>query len=195
VTGVTLQDGAPASEVVDGVYTRRLTTGTAAPGAEPNIFSQYVPGARSLSIWVSTEISPTIRRMRIDGSMRVQAKPAGLANAVAFSPDGKRLAVSGTDGTWRVQDPTAAPRTILDSARSGGRSLAFSPDGALLATARDDGAAQLWDMRASASAAPTPLTEPQQGSDAPFALTWTWSRFNEDLGPVHAPPSETIKAP
>ncbi|HUS13686.1 MAG TPA: WD40 repeat domain-containing protein [Chloroflexia bacterium] len=135
------------------------------------------------------------------GAAAVELPGSGgaLSYSVAFSPDSRQVAISGTDGTiqiWSVAHPTAAPRVILDTERSGGRSLAFSPDGKQLATARENGAVQLWDIQ-HPEAAPTPTVfkEDERATDTPYSVTWTWSRFNEDLGPITAPAPDTITKP
>jgi hypothetical protein len=45
------------------------------------------------------------------------------------------------------------------------------------------------------AAAPSVIKEDEQITDVPYTLTWQWSRFNEDLGEVKAPPTETVKSP
>ena len=63
--------------------------------------------------------------------------PAGLTLGVSFDPDGKRLAVSGSDGTlWIFEVPSALPLP--------GRAVAFRPDGTL-AVGAENGTVQMWE--------------------------------------------------
>ena len=72
----------------------------------------------------------------------------GIAASVAFSPDGRLLAVTGEDGRltlWNAR--TLAPAGELRGMRGHSQALAFSPDGKLLAAAEgtdatDDGSRQ-----------------------------------------------------
>ena len=68
--------------------------------------------------------------------------------AVAFSPDGKTLAIASHDGTARLAN-VATHRQIGGPLTAGRRpvdAVAFSPDGKILATAGGDGTARLWDV-------------------------------------------------
>src|SRR5262249_26996964 len=73
--------------------------------------------------------------------------PIANGDAVAFSPDGKRLLVAGSHGarlldtgTWQPAVP-ALPQTNLI------RCVGFSRDGTKMVTAGDDKMARVWDVR------------------------------------------------
>jgi WD40 repeat protein len=84
---------------------------------------------------------------RTGREVRRFAGHAGQVWAVAFSPDGRRLAAAGrSDGNVQVWDVgTGAPVLSLAGRASGFYRVAFSPDGARVAAASRDGVVQFWD--------------------------------------------------
>ena len=71
---------------------------------------------------------------------------SGPVNAVAFSPDGKRLATASGDQTAKVWDAESGKELrTLRGHSSGVDGVAFSPDGKRLATVSYDQTAKVWD--------------------------------------------------
>jgi WD40 repeat protein len=73
---------------------------------------------------------------------------------LAFSPDGRWLAATGSGGAvdvWGL-DETAEPALLPPSSGEAGVSLAFSPDGRTIAVGRIDGVLSLWDFQGEALA-------------------------------------------
>ncbi|WP_274035018.1 nSTAND1 domain-containing NTPase [Streptomyces sp. MMBL 11-1] len=76
------------------------------------------------------------------------AKHTAAVESVAFSPDGKTLATSGSDGTVRLWDTRKRRQVaLLDGHSSQVRNAAFSPDGRTLVTSHDRWKVRVWDVR------------------------------------------------
>ena len=67
-------------------------------------------------------------------------------DAVAWSPDGTRLASAGLDNTVRISDPRTGEETFVLRGNSGMfHDVSWHPDGAQLAAASSDGQIWIWD--------------------------------------------------
>ena len=78
---------------------------------------------------------------------RLKGPPTG-ARRVAFSPDGKTLAVAADGGDWAVHlsDPAGAELRVLKGSHGPVLALAFAPDGKTLAAVSEHEAVRRWDV-------------------------------------------------
>ena len=71
----------------------------------------------------------------------------GSDRAIAFSPDGKHLAVASGIGIWIYDVETARELALLNGGRPTLiRSVAYSPDGTILAAGTGNGTIQFWEV-------------------------------------------------
>jgi WD40 repeat protein len=70
----------------------------------------------------------------------------GLAEGLAYSPDGRRLAVASGLGVY-LYDAESLAETRFISTEVIAMRVAFSPDGRLLASASSDNTVKLWDIQ------------------------------------------------
>lgn len=107
------------------------------------------PGGRWLAVQENDAIVFwDVARRRATGRIRVPGL-YGIVTALALSPDGRTLALTGFGGPIRLFDVAtgrpipAPPFTVRRDLTTG---LAFSPDGRTLALTAVDGTARLWDL-------------------------------------------------
>jgi eukaryotic-like serine/threonine-protein kinase len=107
--------------------------------------------------------------------------------AVAFHPDGTRLATAGREGAVWLWDLARGEMVVrLPGHKSYIWSLAFSPDGATLASGSGDGTVRLWDT--------APLKTRYQAQRAAAALRGEAERLVEQLWRENNDPAEVVEA-
>jgi WD40 repeat protein len=117
-----------------------------APHPIPSV--AYSPNGRSLAV---VQAGAGAREVLIldpeGGAIRARLSGYPLGNILAFAPDGRTLAVAGSDHSIRLFDRgTARPVATLAVRASCPRSPAFAPDGRWLAYADDDQAVRVVDL-------------------------------------------------
>jgi len=210
LSGLAFKDGSPRLEKIDNTLTRHVKTEFPKPEAStenPNSLMQLFGGS-SVELWVTTEVTPTIRRMFIEGrtEQSVEKKPLRSVDYLEFSPDGKTLAVahSGVDGEgvirlWDLTSPGSDPRTLElrltnDSPNTIAYrpdSIAYSPDSKWLAASarvygepKSTGRVYLWDLSGQ-SPSPIILTTPEVSEVADLVFK-PGARLLAYLGDVYA---------
>jgi tetratricopeptide (TPR) repeat protein len=97
-------------------------------------------------------------------ALALRGHTGGPVWAVAYSPDGTRLASAGADGAVRIWDLTTGQDALALRGHTGGPvwAVAYSPDGTRLASAGIDGVVRIWDS--------TPITQESLARDDALRL-------------------------
>jgi WD40 repeat protein len=216
VTAVALAGAACSSASSPSGYAIRQLAAIHDPGFGFSI--AFSPDGRMLAsgdtdgyarLWdVSDPARPKLLATLPTGSSFSSTDYSGATTTVAFSPDGRLLAVSDPAGTvalWNVTDPaqptTAGLIQVLPRApanevpQNSLTAFAFGSDG-IAATGDQDGDIRLWNISDPASPVPLSLVHQVQGESGPpvFALAFSQDANLAVLasGSTEAQPAATV---
>jgi WD40 repeat protein len=118
----------------EAIAARFTGAGPLAVTAERQNFLTFRQSAR---IWHLTKGAPSGETVR----------PGGNITAADISADGRKVAVSSTQGIVVIADAVSG-RALIPPLTGNGtvRAVRFSPDATLLVTAAEDGTARIWDL-------------------------------------------------
>jgi len=139
-------------DAVTGKQTATLTESGATSGEQVNSV-KFGKGGQTLAVAFGSNVAlwdtATGRRAAV-------LTAGGTVNSMAFSPDGKTLAVGGENGIVTLWNTGTHVPSAPMAAVSAVFSVAFSPDGSTLAAGTDAGSVDLWDTATGALAGPSP---------------------------------------
>jgi len=131
-----------SSEDFNGVYA--MTSDKIAIGKRNGMIQLWDVATRKKLLTLRGHVDLPLQPL--DKPVRRKHPFSRLILAVAFSPDGTRLASGSTDTTVRLWDTTGDRDPMTLQKHTGPTNvLAFSPDGKMLASGSTDKTVQLWD--------------------------------------------------
>src|SRR5208283_864805 len=93
------------------------------------------------------DMTVNLREVAGGGELRVLTSHSNAVPAIAFSPDGGMLALSGADNTVRVWEVASGRELWLSGHLGSVTAVAFSMDGRNFASGSSDTTIKLWDAR------------------------------------------------
>ncbi|TCN40107.1 DNA-binding SARP family transcriptional activator [Kribbella orskensis] len=143
-------------------FTADCCTASSPDGKTAVLFEEGISGA-TMS-WRIVEVAT--------GKVVHQGKLPTWVNAVAYSPDGRLIAVTGTEGVVTIDPRSGAVKpapTIAQKAE--GVTIRFSPDGTRLVSGAADGTVTIWDPHTLESQ--LTITTATEGNPIPVAPIFT----------------------
>lgn len=141
--------------ILTGSYDRSLALWDAATGALVKRFNAgadvsragtAAPDGKSIAVGLANRNAIVIDPKKPFSWDATLIGHRGPVNAVAYSPDGKRILTGSTDKTARIWKARSAKSLKTLRGHTGAvRAVAFSPDGILVATGSDDKTARVWN--------------------------------------------------
>jgi WD40 repeat protein/predicted Ser/Thr protein kinase len=116
-------------------------------GTDTDLMAVAADGSRLAVVWMrSNQWVFTVYDAESGKPVATSVQDIGSSWALAFSPDGTRLATGGEDGMTRLWDTSTGTMTALCQGHTRKVfSVAFRPDGLRLATSSADGTVRQWN--------------------------------------------------
>lgn len=116
--------------------------------------------------WASTSTSTHVTP--IEKKLYTYRGHSDVVRAVAWSPDGRRIASGSGDRTVQVWDASTGAHVYTYQGQFGVNTVAWSPNGTRIVSGSEDSTVQIWDANTG-----TLSDTYQEDSDAVFAAAWS----------------------